>query len=543
MVFVTVCAALISGACNAGLLALINHGINTREHTTYLFLGIFAALLFGKVATGFLSQFWLVRFFQQTIANLRRGLVRRVLDVPLGQFEKIGAGRVMAALTDDIASLTSALFCFPTVMVNLAILLGGSIYLAWLSWQLLLLMAVFIFLGAACYRILIVGGFRSLHGAREAEDRLFALFRALTEGLKELKLHRARRGEFLSDGLHKVTAEFQRHSVAAETRFIIAHSWAHMLFYVLIGLIVFLIPMFNQMDFKTLTGYVLTTLYLMGPLAGVMGSISVFTRAEVALRKIWSLGLTLDTRIGKETHAHTHVAKETLSPPKFTRLDLRGISHTYPNEHGDDNFVLGPLDLTFQPGEIVFVVGGNGSGKSTLAKIVTGLYPPETGEIHLNGQQITDANRDDYRQLFSAVFGDFYLFDDLLGIKNEGIDIRANGYLKKLHLTHKVQVDNGRFSTTSLSQGQRKRLALLTAYLEDRPFYLFDEWAADQDPYFKEIFYLQLLPELRENKKTVLVVTHDDRYFHLADRIVKLDYGQLVTTQNQVDDLTPLGVQ
>jgi putative ATP-binding cassette transporter len=90
-----------------------------------------------------------------------------------------------------------------------------------------------------------------------------------------------------------------------------------------------------------------------------------------------------------------------------------------------------------------------------------------------------------------------------------------------------VQVKDGTLSTIELSQGQRKRLALLTAFLEDRPFYIFDEWAADQDPFFREVFYLQLLPELKAKGKTVLVISHDDRYYSLGDRIIKLDYGKI----------------
>jgi len=184
--------------------------------------------------------------------------------------------------------------------------------------------------------------------------------------------------------------------------------------------------------------------------------------------------------------------------------------------------------LTLTPGELVFLVGGNGSGKSTLAKIITGLYPPEKGEVRLDGKLITDKSRDDYRQLFSAVFSDFYLFESLLGMKARDLDTQAREYLVELHLDHKVKVRHGQFSTTDLSHGQRKRLALLTAYLENRPFYLFDEWASDQDPHFKEIFYTQLLPELKARGKAVLVITHDDRYFHLADRVIKLDYGKVV---------------
>ena len=213
----------------------------------------------------------------------------------------------------------------------------------------------------------------------------------------------------------------------------------------------------------------------------------------------------------------------------FEHLDLVNVTHSYHHEKDDSFFRLGPINLRFRPGELVFLVGGNGSGKSTLAKIISGLYTPETGEIRLDGEAITDKNRDDYRQLFSAVFSDFYLFENLLGLYTQNVDEQARAYLEQLHLSHKVKVKDGVLSTTAVSQGQRKRLALLTAYLEDRAFYLFDEWAADQDPLFKDVFYTQLLPELKARGKTVLVISHDDKYFHVADRIIKLDYGKLDT--------------
>jgi putative ATP-binding cassette transporter len=176
---------------------------------------------------------------------------------------------------------------------------------------------------------------------------------------------------------------------------------------------------------------------------------------------------------------------------------------------------------------LVFLTGGNGSGKTTLAKVITGLYVPESGEIKLNGQEVTDETIDDYRQYFSVVFSDFYLFESLLGLNNPEADEKARKYLEQLQLAHKTTVIGGALSSVDLSQGQRKRLALLTAYLEDRPFYVFDEWAADQDPYFREIFYHEILPELKSRGKTLLVISHDDRYYYLGDRVIRLDYGKI----------------
>ncbi|CAG0956286.1 partial ABC transporter ATP-binding/permease protein YojI, partial [Myxococcaceae bacterium] len=178
-------------------------------------------------------------------------------------------------------------------------------------------------------------------------------------------------------------------------------------------------------------------------------------------------------------------------------------------------------------GELVFLVGGNGSGKTTSAMILLGLYTPDQGDIRLNGVLVTDANRDAYRQHFAAVFSDAFLFDSLFGHEDAAAAERAHELLGKLQLRHKVTLHGNRFSTLDLSQGQRKRLALLSAYLDNRAFYVFDEWAAEQDPVFKNLFYTELLPELKAQGKTVLVITHDDQYYHLADRCIRFESGRL----------------
>jgi putative ATP-binding cassette transporter len=250
-----------------------------------------------------------------------------------------------------------------------------------------------------------------------------------------------------------------------------------------------------------------------------MNWLPMLGRAKVALQKVESLGLSLaDIAVAEESVA------AAVTQPSWKSLELLGVTHAYHREKESSTFLLGPINLTIHSGEIIFLIGGNGSGKTTLVKLLTGLYRPEEGAILLDGKVVDEEHYDDYQQNFSVVFSDFYLFEKIPGL--------TSAELEAQHLNHKVKIKDGVLSTIALSQGERKRLALLAAYLENRPFYVFDEWASDQDPLFKGIFYEEILAELKARGKTVLVVSHDDRYFHLADRLVKLDYGEIDLDQS-----------
>jgi putative pyoverdin transport system ATP-binding/permease protein len=275
-----------------------------------------------------------------------------------------------------------------------------------------------------------------------------------------------------------------------------------------------------------ITGFTLALLYLMTPLQVLMNSVPSLTRANIAVANVHDLGLNL-TR-SEEQQEIPGISAAPIHEP-FARLDLAGVTYSYRQEDSEDEFTLGPIDMDVRGGEMLFVTGGNGSGKTTLAKLLAGLYKPDAGIISYNGVAIDDTTRDSYRQCFSAVFSDFFLFDSLLGLDSPDLDQRAYSYLKSLRLDHKVRVQQGVLSTTELSQGQRKRLALLTACLEDRPIYFFDEWAADQDPIFKEIFYRSILPGLKARGKTIIVISHDDRYYDVPDRILHLESGRIAT--------------
>jgi putative ATP-binding cassette transporter len=457
--------------------------------------------------------------------DLRLRLSRQILSAPQRCLEELGAHRLLAALADDVPVITNALLALPVLFINVAVVIAGLVYLGWLSFGLLLMLLSAVTLGIVTYQLPVLRAVQYMRLAREQNDSLFNHFRSLIAGSKELKLHRRRRDAFFTHDLEPTAALFQTHNVHAQTIFSVAATWGQLLVFIVIGLIVFGIPAWKSTSTLVLAGYSLSLLYLMSPFQVVMAFVPMVGRAGVALQKLEKLGLSLAEK------ATEPLADELQTSAAWQRLELRGVTHSYHREAEDDHFVLGQVDLTFSPGELVFVVGGNGSGKTTLVKLLIGLYPPESGAIVLDDRVVTDETRDSYRQHFSVVFSDFHLFETLLGLETGELDEKARQYLQQLHLQHKVKVTDGRLSTTELSQGQRKRLALLTAYLEDRPFYVFDEWAADQDPYFKEIFYLDLLPALKARGKTIVVISHDDKYYYVADRIIKLDYGKVIMDQ------------
>lgn len=521
MVAIALLAGAVSGVSSAGLIAVVSRAIS--EGTTDAIPaigGAFLGLVSVALVTSILSQVMLIRLSQQAVFRLRMRLSQQILGSHLVHLEQLGSPRLLATLTDDVQSVSEAVRLLPFLCIDVAMVVGGLSYIVWLSLQVFLMVCSITIVALGSCQFLLTQGRKRLARAREEQDELFRHFRTVTEGTKELKLHYKRRQAFLREDLQSSASRFRHHNTTGLTLFAITSTWGKLIFFFAVGFVIFALPNFMVLDLQTLSGYILMFTYLMVPMERLVNSLPTLGKAGVALEKIESLGLSL-----------SHYSEFDSVPPalknQWQALKFRGITHHYQTEREDSSFAVGPLDLVLEPGQLIFIVGGNGSGKSTLAKLMTGLYLPEQGEIYLDDIAISPENREWYRQHFAVVFADFYLFDRLLGLDQENLDEIADNYLHKLRLDHKVKIQQGKLSTTALSQGQRKRLSLLTAYLENRPIYLFDEWASDQDPIFKDLFYTELLPSLRNQGKTVLVISHDDHYFHLADRLIKLDFGQI----------------
>ena len=514
---------VLAGLFSAGLLAIISDALHRSADMPFQLLLAFSGLAAGKILATGASHLLLVRFSQSTILEVSLTLCGKIVRGPLRLLEQRGSAQILVTLTDDVSSVTWAVQCLPQLALNAAVVAGCGVYLAWLSWPLFVGAAAVTLLGGLVGKLLHDRAFTMILAARDARARLFEHFRSLTAGLKELMMHRARREALVGGKIRAAADDYRRSNLTATTQYALAEAWMQALYHAVIGLLLFAFPLIARPSPEALIAYVFAMIYMMGPLWTIIGSVPAISRGQIALDKIEALGISLDSP------ASSGAAVDAEAPPDASLVvAMNQVVFTYDaTDPTAAAFSLGPLDFHLRPGELVFVVGGNGSGKSTFLKVLTGLYPPDRGEIWLGSTRVSDRTREWYREHFSVVFADCFVFDTLLGLSASGIDVTAAHYLQLLQLDHRVSLRGDELSTTALSQGQRKRLALLTAYLEDRPFYVFDEWAADQDPQYKDVFYSKLLPELRQRGKAVVVITHDDRYFHLSDRLVKLEDGRV----------------
>jgi len=513
---------ILSGLASAWLLATINSSLHDADGFTVPLLARFADLCALSVGGTTISGAINSILGQKIIAALRKDISARILQAPIASLEAHRSYRLMSVLTGDVDTVSAFTFNFSGYAIAFAITVGGFVYLLTLSTAVFLLAIASLAEGLAINVISKRVWIRDYQGVRVAQDELHKQYRAITDGAKELKISRPRRErvfDVLLTGAADRIAELKSRAMGLHW---IADASGSAVFFVMIGL---LLTARNQpgIDTTVISGAVIVLLYVKGPMEQIAGALPVFDQARISFSRIAALSAELDQRepnipLSPELGSGT-------SGLAIRSIELRGVRYAFPAGNDVPPFVLGPVDLTIHVGELLFIVGDNGSGKTTLIKLLLGLYVPQEGAILLDGVVVTPENRDHYRQLFSTIFSDYYLFDDLA---YGALPEEAGRHLARLGIAHKVTLDRDRFTTTDLSSGQRKRLALVQAWLEHRPIIVTDEWAADQDPDFRRIFYEELLPEMTKQGRTLIVIFYDDRYFHVADRIVRMANGHIV---------------
>jgi putative pyoverdin transport system ATP-binding/permease protein len=516
----------LGGISTAAVLASINAGVQSvnNGHKPSLWAAtLFLVALFLFMKTQAYVTITATAEIEGIIHRLRLRIMDQIRRSELLALDNIGLARIVASVTGDTQILTQAsnMLCF--TVQGAVLIFFVSFYVAYLSLA-AFLMTFVIVLGAG---IMFHLKNRRL-SAQKAESaawerRLFDRLTDFLDGFKEVRLNSARSAELFEDAVDvsRVAANIKIRT-QAETFKMIVNSQISM--YVLLGAVVFVAPtLSDSLGGSSISKATTALLFVVGACFGLVQSIPILLNANAAASRIEELETTLRAAGPAET-------KEITIPTRFEKIEMHDVIFRYVDKFSDAAFTIGPIDFTLQPGELVFITGGNGSGKSTFLRVLSGLYPPNSGEITLDGVRVDDHNRDTYRALMSAIFFDYHLFHRLYGIPEGGAG-ELERLLAQFRLSDKTGLVDGEFRTLDLSGGQRRRLALIVSLLEKRPILLLDEWTAEQDPEFRRKFYDELLPDLMAAGATIVVITHDDRYLDeltLRARRVRMDEGRIV---------------
>lgn len=520
--------SFLSGIGNYVVIALVNNQINNDKNVGYKLFYFILALsiyIFGRkfIETG------LIKITNHIIYDKRMTLLKYIFSTPYKQYEKLDNGRILATLNYDTETVGNSASVIVTFITYSITIVCCFIYLGIISPLGMILTLGIAFIIATLYAIATQRVDIYWERARNTQDIFMKHIDSLLSGFKELSMHKNKKDEFRAD-VDDSCAEYRDTRNIARLKFLNVYLTGESMLILVLGAIVFLFPNIFKSAYDadtqfnyTLAKFVITFLYIIGPVNGLLGAFPQIMQIKVSWKRIKDFIKEIpQNRLEDDTELNSMVRKNN----DVNYISIENISFVYDkeDENLDKSFSIGPVSFELGKGEIMFITGGNGSGKTTLAKIITGLYEPSQGSISVNGRVV---RQNELSELFSTVFSDFYLFEKLYDINTENKQKLIKRYLKLLELEDKVEIKDGRFTTTKLSSGQRKRLALLVCMLEDRPIILLDEWAADQDPQFRKFFYRNLLTEMKANGKIIIAITHDDHYFNTADKILKLDEGRI----------------
>jgi putative ATP-binding cassette transporter len=511
---------ILAGVSNVLLLAILN---NAAQHAANQDLELMLVVSFVLCIGIFvLAQKYIWRVASDEISSLvhemRVRIINKIATFDLEHLEKIGKAELYAAINQHAYTIMVSALPIILSLQSIILIFFTLVYLAYLS------LAAFLVALIAIVTALIYSVKRSkdmnqyLDKAIAAEQNVYYSLSDLIEGFKEIKLNQVRESDLLQDADDlSITARDNR--IVANVEMSINFIATNAAFYFLLAALVFVVPQLSGQTNPELIVKITTAgLFLIGPITTMVSIMPTYAYAEMAVDLITRTEERLDG------HHEQLGSREEQDFLPVGQLHLDQVSYRYQHADSNESFSIGPITLHLPSHQIIFLTGGNGSGKSTLIKVLLGLYQPGSGKLSVNGISVNSGNLRSYRNLFSTVLSDYHLFNKTYGLRNID-ENRVNQLLKKMGLANKTRLVDGHFDTLELSTGQRKRLALIAAILEDRPIMVFDEWAADQDPGFRKTFYHEILPELKADGKTIIAVTHDEKYFDCSDQHFHMEDG------------------
>lgn len=519
---------IIIGVTNALVLVIVHDVTEAQglDVINFRLLMLFVLCVATFCYTKRVVNIWLTTHVQQAILQLRLRILDKVRSSRLMSYEGLDRSQLINALSENTLVIVEGAKYFGEGVPAAIMLLCSFIYVGVISKAAMIIVAVCVPAAAVVIWALNRSIAEDLNTAMHKEDEFLTAFHQLLDGFKELKMSRRKSGDLFDNYLSQCSKQAKDLNTKAAVSVVRSDIYNYLFFYLLLASMLFLLPKLTVISAGETMSITTILLFLLGNGTVFVQALPNITKTDVAIGNITRMEEALDDL---EPPVDSSLANPWLPEGDERDIVLRNLYFSYAGPR-DQSFSVHVDHLTVKAGELLYIQGGNGSGKSTLLKLLTGLYRPAVGSIEYGGTAVSMENLQYYRECFSIIFADFHLFDRVYGL--EGVDAgRVEELLVEMQLSAKTSYAQGAFRNLNLSTGQRKRLALLVALLEDRPVCVFDEVAADQDPQFRKYLYEVMLQNLKRQGKTIIAVTHDDRYFHTADRVLKMEYGRLLDEQ------------
>jgi putative ATP-binding cassette transporter len=526
---------IISGLAGFGIITLVNKLIAIsvksglpNEHNYLLMFVLVIAVFF--ITRRLLSE-GIINISQELYWGIRRDIIVSLIDAPYRKVVEY-KDEVYSTLTVDVNNITNASLLIIDFISSIILIVSILFYMFYLSPQLLVVSLGVIGLGIVFYVISLKYGNKRFLLVRNLEQIFMMRFNYILNGAKEINIAPEKGQAIYKDELIHIMNKGKENNIIAFVQFLNSQLISRFLFYGLITFTLLYSGKYFELSIDIIISYVFVLLYLLNPIVNVMTVMPEISRASVSLQKMSRLKNELQNIIVKDKEGKGKKGnKENVNYYNFENIVLTDYSFSF----GTDKFSVGPIDLEIIRNKAIFIYGGNGAGKTTFINTILRLYDLDSGSVTINGELIPKENLNQVKNMFSPIFSDFYLFDAFYGIPNPDLE-KAAYYIKYFEIEDKVSIVDGKFSTIDLSTGQRKRLALINAILEDKPLIVLDEWAADQDPHFRHKFYTEIIPYIIEKEdKTIIAITHDDRYFSQADYLYKMEYGVLKQSEEVLE--------
>lgn len=526
-VFVLISLSILTGLLGFSFLALVNHMVSLLLSGKYLSLEFIYILLFSVII---LLYVWvkqsfsikMMRFSQKLFWDLRNSIVSTVLK---SSYENVinNKVKILSAVQQDVYLLTNASIGFIHFATSIIIVFASLVYMAFKDLPLFFATSTTALIGITLYTISSKRNNKHFEKARDLENNFLYNFNSIISGFKEIQIEPLKGEGIFRRKIKEISVKSFLNNSRAYINFINIQMISQVLFYILISSILVVFSIIFKIPNEVLISFLFIILYITGAIETIMVLLPDMIKASVSYKRLKTLQSDL---LNNSTQYKNHLYFVKCKIENFNFIRIENLYFTYSSKDENSSFVMGPLNFFIKKGDIVFIYGNNGSGKTTFIHSLLGILKSKDAKINFNDEVLNENNYFAYKALFSVVFNDFHLFDEFYG--NESFNQeKARDLIKLFELDDKVCIEKTGFSTISLSTGQRKRLAFISAILEEKPVIILDEWAADQDPYFRKKFYMEVLPILKNDGFTIIAITHDDKYYHCADEIYRMDGGKL----------------